>query len=73
MPNPTPKGDRKRTNIRLPRALMREIRTEAAQTDRTATDIIVEQLALRYPDLTLDFFVPRTEARVSARGETALP
>lgn len=51
MPTNTPKGDRKRTNFRLPQALHKAIKVEAAQSDREMTEIIVEQLSTRYPEL----------------------
>lgn len=71
MPNPAPKGERKRTTFRLPKALVRAIKLEAADTDREMTDIIVEQLSKRYPDQPL-FFGNSTEASVHA-SEVAQP
>jgi len=53
MPDNTPKGDRKRTNIRLPITLIKAIKIEAAQTERVMSDIIVEQLTRRYEGSSL--------------------
>lgn len=47
-----PQGERITTTFRLPKLLHKRIRLEAAQTEREMTAIILEQLSLRYPDLS---------------------
>lgn len=39
-----------RTTVRLPKALHKEIQRESIETERDMNDIMVEQLASRYPE-----------------------
>jgi hypothetical protein len=51
MSTETPQIDRIRTTFRLPHPLHKAIRLEAAESERDMTEIILEQLSLRYPEL----------------------
>lgn len=53
MSTEAPQMDLIRTTFRLPQSLHKAIRLEAAESERDMTDIILEQLSLRYPELVV--------------------
>ncbi len=55
---------KKRTTLYLPTWLHRAIKTEAAQTDRDMTEIIVELLMPRYTEQNSPFFSPEMKAQL---------
>jgi hypothetical protein len=65
------KGERERTTFRLPKWLHKAIKMESVHVERDMTDIIVEQLAKRYPNDRNLFFSPRPEAQPLEKPEAS--
>jgi hypothetical protein len=61
-------AETKRTTVDLPPDLHKAIKGEAVDNDRNMNDIMVEQLAARYPGRS--FFSPGPETKLHITSET---
>lgn len=61
--------ERKPTVIRIPIWLHRQLRLEAASSDRSMNDIVTEELANRYSDPASPFFSPQSELEGHTNSE----
>jgi hypothetical protein len=61
----------KKTTVYLPSELHKELKVEATRSDRTLNDILVEQLAARYPDRL--FFGAASETKDHEESENFVP
>lgn len=55
-------NDQMRTTFKIPRWLHKAIKQESLDTEQDMTEIIIDQLAARYPEKAALFFGSSTEA-----------